>query len=67
VFALVGKTPNAQQIGLLEEGMEFSSRKGRIRIRKITFSQLEKKVLGSKQKKEKAERPSLFTRIVLPD
>jgi hypothetical protein len=47
--------------------MEFSSRKGGIRSRKITFSQLEKKVLGSKQKKEKAERPSLFTRIVLPD
>jgi hypothetical protein len=47
--------------------MEFSSRKGGIRGRKITFSQLEKKYWVANKKKEKAERPSLFTRIVLPD
>jgi hypothetical protein len=42
-------------------------KKGKIRSRKITYSQLEKKDWNANKKKEKAERPSLFTRIVLSD
>jgi hypothetical protein len=48
-----------------EGGKKFSSRKGEIRSRKITFSQLEKKYWMANKKKEKAERPSLCTRLVL--
>jgi hypothetical protein len=41
---------------MLEGWNEFSSRKGGIRSRKITFSQLEKKVLEGKQKKREGRK-----------
>jgi hypothetical protein len=51
----------------LEEGMEFSLRKGGIRSRKLHFPKWKKKYWIANKKKEKAFRPSLCTRIVLPD
>ena len=52
---------------MLEGRNEFSSRKGEIRSRKLHFPNWKKKYWKANKKKEKAERPSLFTRIVLPD
>jgi hypothetical protein len=45
---------------MLEGRNEFSSRKGGIRSRKITFSQLEKKVLEGKQKKREGRKTFSF-------
>ncbi len=59
-FFLLARHQMCTKIVQLEEGMEFSLRKGGIRGRKITFSQLEKKVLGSKQKKREGRKTFSF-------